>query len=157
MLVTVSNNIRKLQKKQFAIKQEKQKKRAIPPPPPYILCITLSTKELIFYIKSHLPALKRSLRIFYATTQCRRQRTRILFFSGIKDYHYFPSLWDCKNSWWADGEFGFHAPGNLKKAAKILHKSLKLDNVSWVTKSFYSRIRRDKMKTLYFVDFQSSR
>lgn len=34
----------------------------------------------------------------------------------------------------------------------MLHKGLKLDNVSWVMKSFYSRILRDKMEIIYFFE-----
>lgn len=75
-----------------------------------------------------------------------------LSFNAFKDYLYFPSLRDCKNSWWADGGFDFHAPGNLKNAAKVLHKGLKLDNVSWVMKSFYSRILKDNMEIIYFFE-----
>lgn len=76
----------------------------------------------------------------------------LVFFAIRLKIFIFPSLQDCKNSWWADGEFDFHAPGNLKNAAKILRKGLKRDNVSGVIKSLYSTILRDKMERIDFVE-----
>lgn len=102
-------------------------------------------------MKSSFPAQKNGF-ILHNGNPCRHETDTLAHFfcCAFKDL-YFPSLQDCKNSWWADGEFDFHAPGNVKNAAKILRKGLKRDNVSGVIKSLYSTILRDKMEITDFV------
>lgn len=158
MFVTVSNNIRKWQsRKWFALKHNKTwntKKKH-------------KTHQHLSHIKLFHPKHKKAhilqkkavfqhWRVVWEYSM-QKQHMQISwqagssFFNAFKDFFYFPPMQDCKNSWWADGECDFHPPGNLKSAAKILHKGLKLDNVRWLMKSFYSRIMRDKMEIIIFL------